>query len=134
MLYTFECKINSVSVAGSLTSITLSNCNNALAVISEEIITESKETTLDEYSDLKVYPNPFTDRLRFEFVSPVNFNAFIDIFDITGRLVRNIFEGRIEGGVYYDVEFKPETSVGGIYIYRMTLGEKVYNGKVVYKE
>ena len=99
---------------------------------SAEIVTEI--TPEVEFSDLKVYPNPFSDRLRFEFVSPESVNARIDLYDMTGRMIKTIFEQPIEGGVSYEAEFKPETIISGIYIYRMVMGEAVYNGKVVFKK
>ena len=87
-----------------------------------------------EKADLKVYPNPFTDRLRFEFVSPESVIARIDLYDMTGRMVKTIFEQPIEGGVSYEAGFKPEAIISGMYIYRVTMGEAVYNGKVVFKK
>jgi hypothetical protein len=135
VLYTFESKINGAPVSGSKTSINLLlNCNNVLAISSEEITTDLKETNLNEFSDLKVYPNPFNDRLRFEFISPESVNARIDLYDITGRMVKTIFEAPVNGGVINEAEFKPETIISGMYIYRVTLGESVYNGKVVFKK
>ena len=84
------------------------------------------------YSNLKVYPNPFSDRVRFEFVSSEDANAQIDIYDMIGRKIKTVFEGPVESGVHYNAEFKPQTIVSGMYMYRMTLGDKVYIGKVVY--
>jgi hypothetical protein len=84
--------------------------------------------------NLKVYPNPFSDRLRFEFVSPEAVDARIDIFDVTGRMVKTIFEQPVDGGVSYEAEFRPEAVISGMYLYRVTLGETIYNGKVVFKK
>jgi hypothetical protein len=53
---------------------------------------------------------------------------------MTGRLVKTIFEQPIEGGVNYEAGFRPETIISGLYIYRMTMGDAVYNGKVVFKK
>jgi hypothetical protein len=61
-------------------------------------------------------------------------SARIDLYDMTGRLVKTIFEQPIEGGVNYEADFKPETIISGMYIYRMTMGDAVYNGKVVFKK
>jgi len=49
-------------------------------------------------------------------------------------MVKNIFEQSIEGGVRYEAEFTPEAIISGIYIYRMTMGDAIYNGKVVFKK
>jgi hypothetical protein len=43
-----------------------------------------------ENAGLKVYPNPFSNRLRFGFVYPASVNARIDLYDMTGRLVKTI--------------------------------------------
>ena len=53
---------------------------------------------------------------------------------MSGRMVKTIFEQPVEGGVHYEAEFKPETTVSGMYIYRVVMGKAVYNGKVVYKK
>ena len=53
---------------------------------------------------------------------------------MTGRKVKTVFEGPVQGGVYNNAEFKPQTVISGMYIYRMTLGDTVYNGKAVYKK
>ena len=87
-----------------------------------------------EFADLKVYPNPFSEKLRFEFVSPESVNARIDLYDMTGRMVKTIFEQPIEGGVNYEAEFRPEAIISGMYIYRVTMGEAIYNGKVTLKK
>ena len=95
---------------------------------------ESNISTFVKESNLLVYPNPFTERLQFEFVSPKDANASIDIFDVTGRKVKNVFNNFIKGGVNYNAEFVPLSAVSDMYIYRMTLGESVYYGKVIYKK
>jgi hypothetical protein len=87
-----------------------------------------------ELIDLKVYPNPFSDRLRFEFVSPESVNARIDLYDMNGRMVKTIFEQPVEGGVSYETEFRPEAIISGMYIYRVIMGDAVYNGKVIFKK
>jgi hypothetical protein len=95
---------------------------------------EGPVQSMVEYASLKVYPNPFSSELRFEFMSPETVNAQIDLYDLTGRKVKTIFEGPAEGGVRYNAEFKPNEVVSAMYLYRMTLGEAVYNGKVLYKK
>ena len=69
---------------------------------------------------LQVYPNPFNEKLRFEFVSPEAVNFRIDLYDMIGLLVKNIFEQPIESGVQYEAEFRPEAEISGMYIYRVT--------------
>lgn len=87
-----------------------------------------------EYADLKVYPNPFSERLHFEFVSPIDDHVLIQIFDITGRMINTVFDNPVKAGIIYNTDFKPASLVTSIYFYRMTLGEKVFVGKVVYRK
>ena len=51
-----------------------------------------------------------------------------------GRMVKTIFGQPIEGGVSYEAEFRPETIISGMYIYRVRMGESIYNGKVTFKK
>ncbi|GAB1454299.1 hypothetical protein MASR2M47_43550 [Draconibacterium sp.] len=99
-----------------------------------DIATDVDITTEFRVAELNVFPNPFSERLRFEFVSPESVNARIDLYDMTGRLVKTIFEQPVEGGASYEAEFRPETIISGMYIYRVIMGETVYNGKVVFKK
>jgi len=83
-------------------------------------------------ADLKVYPNPFSDRLNFEFVSPTDDQARIDIFDLSGRRVETVFENMVKAGVTYNAVLIPDKIISGIYIYRTVIGDNVYNGKVMF--
>ncbi|WP_372652842.1 Ig-like domain-containing protein, partial [Draconibacterium sp.] len=82
---------------------------------------------------IKIYPNPFSNRLRFEFVSPESVDARIDIYDMTGRKVNTIFEDHIIGGVKYNSTFEPKTLISGMYIYRVKIGDEIYNGKAIFE-
>jgi hypothetical protein len=79
-----------------------------------------------------VYPIPFSERLHFEYISPVDCKARIELYDVSGRLLKTVFNNQIEGGVNYKTEYIPSTDKAGIYFYRITLGENVYNGTVLY--
>ena len=83
---------------------------------------------------LKVFPNPFSERLYFEFVSHVDAEVRIEVYDLTGRLVKTVFENRVVKGVPYNAEFIPNTAVSEMYFYRMFIGKSVLNGKVIYKK
>jgi hypothetical protein len=109
-------------------SIVIHYIKTKSAEISTGVETEFK---LAEY---KVYPNPFAERLRFEFISPESVNARIDLFDMNGRLVKTIFEQQVEADQYYEAEFKPETTISAFYVYRIILGDNVQNGKVIFKK
>ncbi len=95
---------------------------------------ESDILLFGEASSLLVYPNPFSDRLQFEFVSPVDGHARIDLFDFSGRILQTVFYSPVAGGVHYNAEFIPASENSGIIYYRMTLGMEVFTGKVVFNK
>ena len=99
---------------------------------SAEILTGLEpEVTLVEP---KVFPNPFSERLKFEFVSPVDMQVRIILYDMTGRLVSTVFDAPIDAGVTYISEFIPESEISGMYVYRIFMGDFYWTGKVTYKK
>src|SRR5690606_16062126 len=96
-----------------------------------EIIPE--DLPLVEFVKIKAFPNPFSELLRFEFVSPRSTHARIEIFDIKGRKVKTVFDADVESDVNYNAEFVPTSETSGVYFYRLTLGQEVFDGKVIYK-
>ena len=97
-------------------------------------ITTAIEPVMVENAEMKVYPNPFSDKIRFDFVSPIAAQAKIDVYDMTGRIVQTIFDDFVQENTQYNAVFKPEVEVSGMYFYRMQLGDTIYNGKLIYKE
>jgi hypothetical protein len=85
-------------------------------------------------TNLLVYPNPFSDKLWFEFVAPADMHARINLYDVTGRMMQTVFDNEVKAGINYNADFVPSTNTSGMYFYRMTLGEEVFNGKVMYKK
>jgi len=53
---------------------------------------------------------------------------------MTGRLVNTVFDLPVKAGQEYNAEFRPDAQVSGMYIYRATIGEQVFNGKVTYRK
>lgn len=83
---------------------------------------------------LTVYPNPFSDRLFFEFTPHNNAAARLEIFDGVGRKLTTLLDRNVEAGVPLRLEYQPPTLVGQILFYRLTLGNRALNGKVLYRK
>ncbi len=100
-------------------------------VKSAEIAIDSENQLMKD--ELKVYPNPFDDRLRFEFSSLEPAHARIDVYDMTGRLIATVFDQPVEKETLYHAEFIPQQLVTAMYIYRISIGQKIYIDKALYK-
>jgi len=85
-------------------------------------------------SELKVFPNPFSEKVTFEFVSGVDAYGVLEIYNIAGQRVARILDRQVEAGVMNRIEYVPEHDITGIYLYRLDLDGKLQIGRIIYKE
>ncbi|HSO88814.1 MAG TPA: PKD domain-containing protein, partial [Draconibacterium sp.] len=98
---------------------------------SAEIIPEGTEA---ENSVVKVYPNPFSDRLFFEVKSPENSGVSLEIFNANGSKIESLNKGQIISGGSIRFEFVPVGLSSQILMYKLTLNNEVRFGKVIYRK
>lgn len=82
----------------------------------------------DEYILYQNYPNPFNPKTNIEFSLSQEDNVKITIFDVLGREVYRVFEGKLKAGSY-KFEFNGESLSSGIYFYTFYYS----NGKITKK-
>jgi chorismate mutase len=87
-----------------------------------------------EKADLKVYPNPFSDKLYFEFFTTDDTYAVLEIYNLLGQSIERLLDQKVEGGVMNRIEYTPKQIISGFYIYKFTLDGKSSFGKVIYKK
>jgi hypothetical protein len=92
------------------------------------------QTLLDNQgtSNLKVYPNPFSDKLIFEFTSETRANALLEVYNMLGQKLSILMNRTVEEGVLNRIEYKPTGLTPGIFFYRLNLDGNIRTGKVVY--
>ena len=84
--------------------------------------------------ELKVFPNPFTEKVTFEFVSATDSYGTLDIYSVTGQHVARILDRPVLSGELNRINYEPDHDVSGIYIYRLKLDDNVQVGRIIYKE
>lgn len=72
------------------------------------------------YSLSENYPNPFNPATTIRYGLPEQSSVTILIYDLSGRLVRELVNTDIDAG-YHTVEFDGSTLPSGIYLYRMNV-------------
>jgi flagellar hook assembly protein FlgD len=86
------------------------------------------------------YPNPFNPETWIPFALAENAKVGIQIYDLTGRLVRNLHLGGLEAGsymnkgkaVYWDGRNEQgEKVASGVYIYQMVADKKTFTRRMV---
>ena len=76
------------------------------------------------------YPNPFNPTTKFTFELPKAGNISIKIFDATGKVVENMFEGYQMAGKY-TADFNASKLASGVYFYSLTTEEFRQTRKMV---
>ncbi|KJF41881.1 T9SS type A sorting domain-containing protein [Draconibacterium sediminis] len=90
--------------------------------------------TTFEASPLIAYPNPFSDKVTFEFVSGKDAHGVLEVYNLFGQRVARVMDRPVLRGELNKVEYAPEHRVSGIYLYRLDLDGDVQVGRIIYKE
>ncbi|MBN1560109.1 CotH kinase family protein [candidate division KSB1 bacterium] len=89
----------------------------------------------DSFVMKKAYPNPFNAATRIEFYVPKEQDVRLSIFDVCGRRVRILLEGRTAAGqhsvVWNGLNEHDKAVASGVYLVRLKMGERVRQLKVV---
>jgi hypothetical protein len=81
---------------------------------------------------VSTYPNPYTDKVKFNIVSPVSGNASLDVYNMMGQKVANVYQGFLQAGRGQVVDYSVPTAAKGSLIYTLKVGDKQVNGKVIH--
>lgn len=100
-------------------------------------ISENQIYTVD-FNLLQNYPNPFNPETKIKFIiskkyfgtKTENFQTTLNIYDILGRKVKTLVNKILQPGIY-DITFNAEMLSGGIYFYKLTVGEYSETKKMV---
>lgn len=78
--------------------------------------------------DFHLTPNPFNPRTELSFVLPNSEAARVVVYDVAGRLVRSLFDGRLDAGlqsIVWDGKDAHEADVAsGVYLISVTIGKQ----------
>jgi hypothetical protein len=77
------------------------------------------------------YPNPFSEQLTFEWVTPGTEQVKVELLDQFGNVVKTVYSDRSESGFSYHKEISASAMYPGIYYYRVTASGKTRLGKLI---
>ncbi len=80
---------------------------------------------------LKISPNPFNGAVSIATAMPVDGKLSIEIFDISGHLVENIYDSNTRVGVF-TIRWQPDEIPAGIYFARARTGENSITRKIFF--
>ncbi len=94
------------------------------------VIEEPSDRGLPSIFAIKAYPVPFGNQLNLSFKLLRNSDIHIRLYNISGRMVRDLFDGELEKG-QHDMSFECDTLSRGIYFITITDGEETRSVKAV---
>lgn len=95
----------------------------------EEDDKEEEETKLN----VCAYPNPFVDRIKFEWTAPADDYVQVDIYDGLGRRVCEVFSGQVRKGQSCKADWIPNGQDKTIYFYKYRSSKNVAQGRLLKK-
>jgi hypothetical protein len=79
----------------------------------------------------EVYPNPSADNAVIVFEPVESVRTQVDMFDMSGRPMINLFNAEVKAGVEYRLNVNSRTFEDGVYIYRVTNGSHQVTKKLI---
>ncbi|HET9130974.1 MAG TPA: T9SS type A sorting domain-containing protein [Terriglobia bacterium] len=76
------------------------------------------------------YPNPFNPSTNVNFQLPIAVHARLDVFDVLGRRVTTLIDGRLNAGIHH-AAFDGSKLASGVYFYRLQAGNFTSTKKLV---
>ncbi len=83
-----------------------------------------------DYGLKQNYPNPFNPITKIEFSIPYPGNTRLSVYDITGKLIRNLVEQELHAGTY-STNWDASELPSGIYLYRIQSGNFYESKKMI---
>ena len=86
------------------------------ALVNGRIISEIQQTAeISKKFSIISYPNPFNRAMQIQFVLPQTDSVELNMYDVGGRKVMNVFKGTLPPGIHY-AKIEVETFPSGIYL------------------
>jgi len=86
-------------------------------------------TKPDVFSLHQNYPNPFNSETNISYTIVKKSNIIVTIFDVQGRLIKEVFSGYVEPGTYR-IKLRLDEFSSGVYFYCLMSGENIKIGKM----
>ena len=111
-------------------SVTDKNGCTATSKTTDTVIHTDLLNTQKPETNLRVYPNPFTDKTVIAYFLRSNSAVNTAIYDMTGREVIQLYDG-IQTEGRHEIEFDLNNNSAGIYVLKMQISNEVITAKIM---
>ncbi|MFZ1331097.1 MAG: T9SS type A sorting domain-containing protein, partial [Flavobacteriales bacterium] len=108
------------------------DCGNS-TVIDQVITVVTNLPPTPEAMVVSSTPNPFRFQTKIAFVAPEAGHGLVEVYDLQGRRVAELFNTTVAEAQLVSVDFKPEFHGSGTFIYRIIVNGKEQRGRMVYQ-
>jgi bilirubin oxidase len=119
--YMYHCHILTHEEAGMMGQFT---------VVGETVSVDGFDTNPNTFSLLSAYPNPFNPRTSIQFRVEMQRIVSLQIFDINGRLVKTLVNGKFSPGTH-EIQWHAENQASGIYFVQLSQGKILEHQKII---
>ncbi|MAJ43516.1 MAG: hypothetical protein CMF96_02065, partial [Candidatus Marinimicrobia bacterium] len=91
---------------------------------------ESPRIVVNQFSFDTPYPNPFNPVTTFKYRLPIETMVSLGIYDIEGRNISTLFEGRKTAGIH-TIKWNAEHFSNGVYFIKIVAGDFVKTQKLM---
>lgn len=102
--------------------------------IDQLMISNSTSIGIDDPSgstEYAIYPNPVTSTSQVYFTLADDSKVKVDVLDITGRVVLNVYAGDMNAGEHYLEIHNDDFSAAGVYLVRLNVNGKISTKKII---
>jgi hypothetical protein len=121
---------------GAVTSIPVSQIKKiTFGAVTGVVGDANKQAVISTFELLQNYPNPFNPSTKIEYQIPTSGHVEIQLYNITGELVKTLTNGEQSAGKY-SVNWNGKDNsnravASGVYIYRVMFGNSVLSKKML---
>lgn len=97
-------------------------------------LAEYNETAIQEIF-FDVFPNPFNNKTFINLNLPTDEKIILELYDLKGSKVKDLYNGIIQKGINYKIEFTPDMGMNnGVYLLILNTSEKAFIKRIVFKK
>jgi hypothetical protein len=115
-----DCSGNTSTCTQNISFSSNAASNEGQSTINSEAVSNERLS-----STIAVAPNPANNNTVFTFKAAYAAKTTLEVFNVTGKKVADVFMGTVEAGASYNVNFNVSDLATGVYTYRLTNGSDV---------
>jgi len=108
---------------------------NEYSIVKFSNISDNDNNQAQSITVIGNYPNPFNPVTTISFYSPVSQNVKVEIFNLKGQMVKEVFKGTSTAGnnkvIWNGDDATGKNAASGVYMYKISTDKEAVHGKML---